>query len=648
MHILDLPDDVLIHIFKQGCVLRPVERKYTKGPIRNPFASLFAQVCQRWLEITKSEAHNCETRFWILTVESDDTANQSVANSLLTPDLDLGELHVSLILSHSRTQFNSIGIDDDSDDGKDLELKTRALAFDEAAKHRVKEALETSLRLLPYTEQIRTLFLRAPSACFIHFVPSFIALLTCRDPRRLETLHFHQVEHLDGDMTNSDTHQLDLSFYNSVLDSYNSSQHDGDPSEYRTNSLDLTPFKSLTELKLWRVADLPKSFPASLRDVAFINREAGSSIQWSSLSSLLTTAKLLSQLEVLVHSIAGIPIQTGVQSTCHHLDSATIYILSAEEISVPYIFYSFAFPKLRRLRLGGFDRKGVMSCQVLGRHDLGSLQTLSLKDLTTKTSLDFLHAFSMPKLHHISLSEASLKAGAEEEIVLDVPGNLPSHRCSDITSTTGGFLMHELSMLSHDTEEVSLQGPSYLSNSFPIANPTFQSPTVTSLKIVTWWAFEDIAQPLPLFDLPNLTTLDLTGSYGDDLRVMESNAPKVFTHATLSTVGILIMKDDQLISYGSAALQCVHRVRELRVRSHDLSYTHHDQLISIISSGESLQRIRLEVKTLHLQLNRKWSVPYDEVKADSEDLEPLRTYLGGRNPAVELVVEIQEMERYFH
>ncbi|KAJ7593950.1 hypothetical protein C8J56DRAFT_424577 [Mycena floridula] len=165
----DLPDDVLLHIFKHGCEMDPEESRddlhelghESSGPYLNEFARPVEKTCQRWKSLVELDAHSCD--FWYSILQLDfswrnaDATKSAEAFQKHLSTTPTNELHVVLIFM-TRTgretpfQYNDRMIQPDSDDYEPLTGTEDA---------DMKLFLEATMMLLPHAHRIRMMHISA-------------------------------------------------------------------------------------------------------------------------------------------------------------------------------------------------------------------------------------------------------------------------------------------------------------------------------------------------------------------------------------------------------------------------------------------------------------------------------------------------------
>jgi hypothetical protein len=406
MNINDLPEDVLSHIFKQGCILHPLVIQTNEGYSwtlvgrkRNPFVALLRQVCSRWNMLTGLRAYASD--YWYSTLVLDlsiwthgcDESLMRFQESLASVNDMPCELHLVLILSNRRPDIFR-----QEPDFTDMLL----CAFTKKAEQAFTRFLNATMQLFPVADRIRSLFLSAPSLAFPRFIFPFLAALEGKAPL-LEVLHLRAVELSNHDDPGSRSYELPSdSTYNlplSVFELNGSPQSALKPQQ----SLTCAGFPWMTEMLLSYHDRFPADFPLYLKKFVYCSKKTN--VPWNAVKTLFRTCVHLSVVTLIVCEVKVNPEdQQIVHAPCTaSVVNLTLDIISGIENVIPILFSTFNFPHLHDLCIG---RLITVFESANSEFLIPNLANFTLEVLSP-APLSVLEAFFLPSLQQFIVKDLS-------------------------------------------------------------------------------------------------------------------------------------------------------------------------------------------------------------------------------------------------
>ncbi|KAJ7593949.1 hypothetical protein C8J56DRAFT_1160680 [Mycena floridula] len=391
----DLPDDVLLHIFKHGCGMDPDESRgddfttESSGPFMNPFAKLARETCKRWKGLVGLEAHSCD--FWYSNLRLDFSwryaeAVESVeAFQRHLSTVPTNELHVVLILT-TRTE-RELPFDHKSQMMRPDSPEYQHLKGTEDID--MKLFLEATMLLLPHAHRIRMLHISACDDILTRFIFPFLSLLQPM-ARRLEFLHINSLRLVDDE---GEPYTLSSATFDIQP------SKEGFSLPQLLDVFDFAALKSLTQLELWDIDMIPLSFTSTTLQNVLLRSMP---IEWSCLIQLLRSCPLL-QVMWLEASVEKIPDDPRVSMvSISYISTLEVRMTPVDKLAAA-LFTVFQFPRLESVYLDHFDM--AMADNFLSQiQPLPATTTLTLRYFNFRTT-SFMQALHLPSLQTLKIRD---------------------------------------------------------------------------------------------------------------------------------------------------------------------------------------------------------------------------------------------------
>ncbi|KAJ7598497.1 hypothetical protein C8J56DRAFT_881123 [Mycena floridula] len=375
----DLPDDILYHIFKHGCILHPYENillwKATPGPHPYPFAQLVRCICRRWYQLIENTEKSPDFWFSVMRLQLADAAPWTRAR-LDDPIFDSPEWLATQVSRPSdiHAVFDITNTESAAFSFYRLVKDGGPRMVDQPFQHKheivIHKLMKSALALIPHAGRLRSLQIKSPNDVLVKFVHPFIAAIVPSAPR-LEVLHVTVVELIGS---NNDFYGSLAASTFDILDE----PVDGLYHLPAVDALECSYFGSVSQLQLWNTTSFTFHSPAGvLQNIAL--ESSNHVLVWRSIFDLICSCQGLQRLWLRFSEldVDSLPLSPPLNPVTSHIWSLDVLDFANADVFAIALFVVFSFPLLEKIRFKNSDYSRIYSDRGISMFPPGPLTPLT-------------------------------------------------------------------------------------------------------------------------------------------------------------------------------------------------------------------------------------------------------------------------------